>query len=92
MKQVEEEVNFYQKKFSEIIEEYGEKENGEYKLTPDGQSIIIISGKENECNAKIAELHNLEVKFGNIKFKIEELEGLNISIQELSCLIPLIED
>ena len=92
MKRAEDEVNFYQTKFREIVEEYGVKENGEYKLTPDGQSIVIISGKEVECNQKLAELRNLDIQIDNIKFTIEELEGIDVSISELSCLMSLIED
>lgn len=92
MKRAEEEISFYQEKFREIVEEYGVKENGEYKLTPDGQSIAIIPGKEVECNTKLAELRNLEVFIDNIKFSIEELEGIDVSISELSCLMSLIED
>ena len=92
MKRAEEEINFYQEKLCEIIEEYGIKENGEYKLTPDGQSIVIIPGKEVECNKKLAELRNLDVLIDGIKFSIEELEGIDISISELSCLMSLIED
>ena len=30
MRRAEEEISFYQTKFREIIEEFGEKENGEY--------------------------------------------------------------
>lgn len=92
MKRAEEEITFYQEKFREIVEEYGVKENGEYKLTPDGQSIVITPGKEVECNNKLAELRNLDVQIDNIKFTIEELEGIDVSISELSCLMSLIED
>ena len=93
MKRAEEEIAFYQEKFHEIVEEYGVKEeNGEYKLTPDGQSVVIIPGKEAECNAKLIELRNLEVQIDNIKFSIEELEGIDVSISELACLMSLIED
>ena len=92
MKRAEEEVTFYQEKFREIVEEYGVKENGEYKLTPDGMSIVIIPGKEVECNNKLAELRNLDVQIDGIKFSIEELEGIDVSISELSCLMSLIED
>ena len=46
MKRAEEELGFYQEKFREIVEEYGVRENGQYKLTSDGQSIAIIPGKE----------------------------------------------
>jgi len=92
MKRAEEELTFYQEKFREIVEEYGVKENGQYKLTPDGQSIVIIPGKEVECNTKLAELRNLDVLIDGIKFTIEELEGIDVSISELSCLMSLIED
>lgn len=92
MKRAEEEINFYQEKFREIVEEYGVKENGEYKLTPDGMSIVIIPGKEAECNSKLAELRNLDVSIEGITFTIDELEGIDVSIQELSCLMSLIED
>ena len=92
MKRAEEELTFYQEKFREIVEEYGVKENGQYKLTPDGQSIAIIPGKEVECNTKLAELRNLDVLIDGIKFSIEELDGIDVSISELSCLMSLIED
>ena len=92
MKRAEEEIAFYQEKFREIIEEYGVKENGEFKFTPDGQSVIIIPGKENECNEKLFELRNLDVAIEGIVFTIDELEGIDVSISELSCLMSLIED
>ena len=92
MKRAEEEIAFYQEKFREIVEEYGVKENGEYKLTPDGQSIVIIPGKEAECNQKLTELRNLDVLIDGLKFSIEELDGIDVSISELSCLMSLIED
>ena len=93
MKRAEEEIAFYQVKFQEIIEEFGEKdENGQYKMTEDGQSIVIITGKEMECNSRLLELRNLDVSIEGIKFTIEELEGIDVSIAELSCLMSLIED
>lgn len=92
MKRAEEEIVFYQEKFREIIEEFAQKENDEYKISKDGTSIAIIPGKEAECAERIAELRNLEVPIDNIKFTIDELESIDVSIQELTCLMPLIED
>ena len=92
MKRAEEEIAFYQEKFREIVEEYGVKENGEYKLASDGQSVVIVPGKETECNAKLVELRNLDAQIDDIKFSIEELEGIDVSISELACLMSLIED
>jgi predicted transcriptional regulator len=93
MKRAETELEFYQTKFQEIVAEYGEKDdNGQYKFTEDGQSIVIIAGKEQECNAKLFELRNLDVEINDIKFSIEELEGIDVSISELACIMSLIED
>ena len=92
MRRVEEELNFYQTKFSEIVKEYGVTENGQLKISPDGNSIAIIPGKENECNMKIQELRNLEVEISGITFTIEELAGLDISISEMASLMSLIEE
>ena len=93
MTRAEIELEFYQTKFQEIIEEYGDKdENGQYKLINNGQSVAIIPGKENECNIKLMELRNLEVPIDDIKFTVEELEKIDISIEELACIMSLIED
>lgn len=93
MKRAEIELEFYQTKFQEIIEEYGDKdENGQYKLINNGQSVAIIPGREDECNTKLMELRNLEVPIDDIKFTVEELEKIDISIEELACIMSLIED
>ena len=92
MRYAEEEIAFYQKKFQEIIEEFCEKENGEYKISEDGQSIAIIPEKLEECNQRITELRNLEVPIENIKFTIDELEKIDISISNLNCIMSLIEE
>lgn len=92
MRRAEEEIAFYQQKFKEIVEEYGVKENGEYKFTPDGSSVLIIPGKESECNEKLIELRNLDIPITNITFSIDELDGLDVSISQLNCLMSLIEE
>lgn len=92
MRLAEKEIEFYQTKFREIIEEYGVKENGELKLSEDGLSVLLIPGKEEECNQKVIELRSLEVPIEGITFTIEELEGIDVSIQELNCIMSLIEE
>lgn len=92
MRAAEKEIEFYQTKFREIIEEYAVKENGELKMSEDGMAVLIIPGKENECNEKVLELRSLEVPMEGITFTIEELEGIDVSIQELNCIMSLIEN
>ena len=96
MRQVQTEIEFYQTKFKELVDEYAERDNnGEYIYSDDGQSISIIKGKEQECNEKIAELQNLDVDIKDISFSFDELEtleNLNLSVAQMSCLIPLIKE
>ena len=65
-KRAEEEIQFYQKEFARIVDEYALKEDGQLIYSEDMTSIKIIPGKEDECSTKIMELKDLEV-VGNIE-------------------------
>lgn len=92
MRRVEEETQFYQAEFSKIVEEYALKENGAYVYSDDMTSIKIIEGKEDECTAKIEELKNLEVDLTEFEFSIEEFDCLDLSINQMYGILPLIKD
>lgn len=93
MRQLDTELKFYQSKFAEIVDEYGQKDGqGGYVLTENGDSIAILPGKENECNTKLMDLRNLEVEIAGVTFTIDELASFNFSISELTCLLPLIKE
>lgn len=92
IKKIEEENNFYNIKFHEIIEQYAEKNNqGEYQYI-DENSIKIKEGKEQECYKKVSELQNLEIETPNITFSIEELGDINLTIDTVNMLMPFIEE
>lgn len=89
---VEEETTFYQEKFNEIIKEYGQvDEQGNFVFADDKSFIKIIEGKEEECNKKVKELTELEVEM-NYKFTLDELEGLDLTIEQMSMLLPFVEE
>lgn len=92
IKKIEEENNFYNIKFHEIIEQYAEKnDQGEYQYI-DENSIKIKEGKEQECYKKVSELQNLEIETPNITFSIEELGDINLTIDIVNMLMPFIEE
>lgn len=91
-KRAEEELQFYQKEFARIIDEYAMKENGQLIYSDDMTSIKIISGKEDECNAKIVELKELEVDFSEFEFTLDEFNSLELTLAEMSSILPLIKD
>ena len=86
------ELNFYDQKMREIILEFSQKdENNSPKFSENEQNILIIPEKIDECRKQIYELENLDIEVPNIKFKIEEFEGLALSMTELNPLMPFIE-
>lgn len=89
----ESEAKFYQDEFNTIIEKFGEKsEDGNYQFTEDNTGIKIIEGKENECQTVLDALQNIECAAPSIKFKIEEFENVDVTLDELSVLMPFIEE
>lgn len=90
-RRVEEELQFYQKEFMRIVNEYALKENGELVYSDDMTSIKIIPGKEEECSNKIVELKDLDIDI-DIAFTIEELEGLDLTVSQMGSILPLIKD
>ena len=92
-KAIDQEITFYQTKFREIVEEYCQKdENGNYVPTVDGQGFQIISGKEAECNQAMIDLHSLEVELPDITFAIDEFDGMELTVNDLSGIMPFIVD
>lgn len=92
LKGLEEDVNFYRTKMSEIIDEYAEKDPNGQALQSQNGGVIIQNGKVDECNAKIKELEEMPVEDnGDIKFALDELAPINFSINEMLPLECYIE-
>lgn len=89
---VEKEIEFYSKEFAKIVDAYALKENGELVYSEDMTSIKIIPGKEDECSDKIMELKDLEVDLSGFEFSLEEFENLELTLAEMSSILPLVKD
>lgn len=90
---VEKEFTFYQTKFTEIINEYSEKdENGQPVLINDGQGVKIQPDKISEAQIKMVELEAIEVDLNTSPLTLDELEGLEISISDMQTLSYIIEE
>ena len=90
--QIEPEVNFYREKFQEIIKEYAIIENDTYKFSEDGKSILVKDCFKEECANKINELQNLDIDLSNFKFSIDDLGDIDLSMDEMRILLPIIAD
>ena len=91
-KRIEEEAQFYQQEFARIVDEYALKENGQLVYSEDMTSIKIIPGKEDECSNKIIELKELDVDLSQFEFTLDEFESLELTLAEMSSILPLIKD
>jgi len=92
LKRLEDDVNFYRTKMSEIIDEYSEKDPNGQALQSQNGGVIIQNGKADECNNKIKELEEMQVEdVSDIKFTLDELAPINFSVNELLSLEYYIE-
>ena len=86
------EEEFYNSKRNEIINEYAAKdESGQVIVSKDGM-ITIEPDKIEEANAAVAELNNIEVDMPNVRFRLEELEELKLSVADMFVLDAFIEE
>lgn len=92
-KEIEEQIEFFNNTLQELIEEYGQKdENNNFILTEDKNGVKIKEDKYDECMNKIDELNNLEINLVyQPTFKIEELDNIELSMNELQLLMSFIE-
>ena len=44
------------------------------------------------CQKELSELHNLDIEISNISFNLDELTNLNMTIEQMNIIMPLIEE
>ena len=93
-KEIEEQVEFFNITLQNLINEYGQRyEDGNFILTEDKNGVKIKEDKYDECMNKINELNNLEINLNYTpSFTIDELENSELSMEELSLLMPFITE
>ena len=90
-KDLEKDYTFYQEKFKDILEKYAEKdENGQIKISEDGQQIAIIDGMVDSCTKEITELETMMVEIDNYDLVIEDLGDIECTPDELKPLMPFL--
>lgn len=83
---------FYNEELNKILQQYANKnEDGSFKRTEAG-GIDIQEDKLEAAQKEIDVLYNLEVNAPDIVFTVEELDGLQLSIEEFNAMLPFIEE
>ena len=84
-------IDFYREQYNLYINEFGQKDdNG--NLVMSGNNIKIIPGLEEKCKQKFNELNSLEVELPEIKFSLDELESIDMTMKDMLVLDPFIEE
>ena len=90
-KALNKENEFYKDSMNKLINEYSVKDNqGKPLMTNDG--VKIQESRLNECQEKVNELLEWEVTIPDIKFAVEELEKMNLSMESFMLLENFIEE
>ena len=84
-------IDFYREQYNLYINEFGQKDNnGNFVMS--GNNIKIIPGLEEKCKQKFNELNSLEVELPEIKFSLDELESIDMTMKDILVLDPFIEE
>lgn len=94
MKKCEEDMQFYRRRMTEIIQEYGQRdEDGNYVYDKDGVSILIQDDKKQACRQEMLELENLDCDgYNNVLIPISALIDMEFTPEELEPLVPFLEE
>lgn len=87
----EQEEAFYNQKMGEIIEEYAKRDekgsiiniNGQIKLTEETASV---------AQQKVADLRSIDVEVPNIKFTLDELSEIKLSVADIAAIDEFIKE
>ena len=85
-----EELKFYQEKFKEIVNQYGEKDENGNLIFLENENVSIPKDKIEECQKEITDLQNLELEIPDYSISLDSLEAIKISLDEISILLPFI--
>ena len=88
----DEEQQIYQDLVDKNCLQFLEKdENGELIPHPNG-GYKIQEDKIRDCNKIIEEILDTEIEINDITFTLDELEGLELSLNQIDALMPVIEE
>ena len=92
LQKTQKDEDFLNEKLREIADEFGERdEKGEFVLTPEG-GVRVKADMQKDCVAKTTELNEVTVDDPDIRFTLEELEELKLSVESLTALEPILNE
>ena len=91
LKSIENDVNFYDSKLTEIAQDCAERDGDKIKTTDNG-NLILAKDKIAEWNDKIKDLGDIDIEVTLPSFKLEDFNQCNFNLEELSILESIISE
>lgn len=89
LKSTNDDEEFFQKQLGILIDKYAARdENG--NAIEENNGVRVQPEMQEECAAKIEELHNLVSECNTPFLKVDELDGLDINYSETASLFPFV--
>ena len=92
VKAVETEADFYDKKYSEILSKYAEKDESGNIVPTDNGGIKIQEEHIKDFSSDVAKLNSVDVEKPNFEFTVDELNKCDLTGNGLYALYPFIKD
>lgn len=90
IKAIEFEEDFFNSKFREIVQDCAKKDK-EGKFVTDTNGNIVLE-KTDKFKAEIEELNEIEVTAPDIKFTLDELQNLTLSVLDIATIEDFIQE
>lgn len=76
----------------EIVERFAERDdNGQIKINQEDGTVEVQEGKYAELNAELDKLMNRDIELNSNKIKLVDIKDLDLTVGQISALIPLID-
>lgn len=90
---INEETEFYYEKLREIVDNYAERDEGGNPVSAnDGLGVKIQKDLIPECQKQLNELTSLEVMLPDIRFTLDELEPMDMTVDDFTLLLPFVDE
>lgn len=88
LQKTESDLKFYQEKYQDIIENYAMRDSDGNKILAENGGIKVDLEKSDECVIKMTELNNTEIENYGLKLYDEDFNSLELSVDQVSILMP----
>lgn len=76
----------------EIVERFAERDdNGQIRVNQEDGTVEVQEGKYAELNAELDKLMNRDIELNSNKIKLVDIKDLDLTVGQISALIPLID-